>query len=132
MKKIVTILLIVFLLIAFLVTCSLSFMGKEMEEAKKELESIEAPDLSLVEDGRYYGKENTPLVKVEVEVTVENKTISSISILRHENGKGKPGEAVIDDMIKSNTPDVELVSGATMSSLVIRSAVIDALENGIK
>ena len=56
MKKIVTILLIVFLLIAFLVTCSLSFMGKEMEEAKKELESIEAPDLSLVEDGRYYGK----------------------------------------------------------------------------
>ena len=35
-------------------------------------------------------------------------------------------------MIKSNTPDVELVSGATMSSLVIRSAVIDALENGIK
>ena len=30
MKKIVTILLIVFLLIAFLVTCSLSFMGKEM------------------------------------------------------------------------------------------------------
>ena len=43
MKKIVTILLIVFLLIAFLVTCSLFFMGKEMEEAKKELESIEAP-----------------------------------------------------------------------------------------
>ena len=131
MKKIVTILLIVFLLIAFLVTCSLSFMGKEMEEAKKELESIEAPDLSLVEDGRYYGKEDTPLVKVEVEVTVEN-TISSISILRHENGKGKPGEAIVDAMIKSNTPDVELVSGATMSSLVIRSAVIDALENGIK
>ena len=93
MKKIVTILLIVFLLIAFLVTCSLSFMGK---------------------------------------VTVENKTISSISILRHENGKGKPGEAIVDAMIKSNTPDVELVSGATMSSLVIRSAVIDALENGIK
>ena len=86
MKKIVTILLIVFLLIAFLFTCSLFFMGKEMEEAKKELESIEAPDLSLVEDGRYYGEGDTPLVKVEVEVTVENKTISSISILRHENG----------------------------------------------
>ena len=46
--------------------------------------------------------------------------------------KGKPGEAIVDAMIKSNTPDVELVSGATMSSLVIRSAVIDALENGIK
>ena len=132
MKKIFRVFIVLILFILILVVSCTAMMNKEMEKAKNELMLVEDPYLSKVEDGIYRGKVETMLVKAEVEVSVKNHKIISISIIKHENGKGKPGEAIVDAMIKSNTPDVELVSGATMSSLVIRSAVIDALENGIK
>ena len=107
-------------------------MNKEMEKTKKELMAIEDPDLSKVEDGTYKGKVETMLVKVELEVSVKNHKIISISIIKHDNGKGKPAEAIVDAIVKDNSTDVELLDGATMSSLVIRAAVIDAVNKGIK
>ena len=107
-------------------------MNKEMEKAKNELMLVEDPDLSKVEDGIYRGKVETMLVKAEVEVSVKNHKIISISIIKHENGKGKPAEAIVDAIVKDNSTDVELIAGATMSSLVIRAAVIDAVNKGIK
>lgn len=65
-----------------------------------------------------------------MEVTVKSHKIASIEIKRHDKGKGKPAEAIIDAMVRNNTTDVELVTGATMSSLVIRAAVINALSQG--
>ena len=85
-----------------------------------------------MEDGIYREKVETMLVKAEVEVSVKNHKIISISIIKHDNGKGKPAEAIIDDIVKDNSTDVELIAGATMSSLVIRAAVIDAVNKGIK
>ena len=107
-------------------------MNKGMEKAKNELMLIEDPDLSKVDDGIYKGKFDTMLVKAEVEVSVVNHKIVSILIIKHENGKGKPAETIVDTIIKDNSTDVELVAGATMSSLIIRAAVIDALNKGIK
>ena len=132
MKKIfrVFIVLIFFVLIP-VVSCT-AMMNKEMEKAKNELMLVEDPDLSKVEDGTYKGKVETMLVKVELEVSVKNHKIISISIIKHDNGKGKPAEAIIDDIVKDNSTDVELIAGATMSSLVIRAAVIDAVNKGIK
>ena len=132
MKKIfrVFIVLILFILIIF-VSCT-AMMNKEMEKAKNELMLVEDPDLSKVEDGIYREKVETMLVKAEVEVSVKNHKIISISIIKHENGKGKPAEAIVDAIVKDNSTDVELIAGATMSSLVIRAAVIDAVNKGIK
>ena len=122
--------LILFILI-IVVSCT-AMMNKEMEKAKNELMLVEDPDLSKVEDGTYREKVETMLVKAEVEVSVKNHKIISISIIKHENGKGKPAEAIVDAIVKDNSTDVELIAGATMSSLVIRAAVIDAVTNGIK
>ena len=89
-------------------------------------------DIQNVEDGVYLGDAETSLVKVEVEVTVEDHQISDIKIIKHENGKGEPAEAITLDMIENNTSEVDTVTGATMSSKVIMAAVTSALEKGIK
>lgn len=132
MKKIFRVFIVLILFILILVVSCTAMMNKEMEKAKNELMLVEDPDLSKVEDGTYKGKVETMLVKVELEVSVKNHKIISISIIKHDNGKGKPAEAIIDDIVKDNSTDVELIAGATMSSLVIRAAVIDAVNKGIK
>ena len=132
MKKIFRVIIVLILFILILVVSCTAMMNKEMEKAKNELMLVEDPDLSKVEYGIYRGKVETMLVKAEVEVSVKNHKIISISIIKHENGKGKPAEAIVDAIVKDNSTDVELIAGATMSSLVIRAAVIDAVTNGIK
>ena len=132
MKKIFRVFIVLILFILILVVSCTAMMNKEMEKAKNELMLVEDPDLSKVEDGTYKGKVETMLVKAELEVSVKNHKIISISIIKHENGKGKPAEAIVDAIVKDNSTDVELIAGATMSSLVIRAAVIDAVTNGIK
>ena len=132
MKKIFRVFIVLIFFVLILVVSCTAMMNKEMEKAKNELMLVEDPDLSKVEDGTYKGKVETMLVKVELEVSVKNHKIISISIIKHDNGKGKPTEAIIDDIVKDNSTDVELIAGATMSSLVIRAAVIDAVTNGIK
>ena len=132
MKKIFRVFIVLILFILILVVSCTAMMTKEMEKAKNELMLVEDPDLSKVEDGIYREKVETMLVKAEVEVSVKNHKIISISIIKHENGKGKPAEAIVDAIVKDNSTDVELIAGATMSSLVIRAAVIDAVNKGIK
>ena len=132
MKKIFRVFIVLILFILILVVSCTAMMNKEMEKAKNELMLVEDSDLSKVEDGIYREKVETILVKAEVEVSVKNHKIISISIIKHENGKGKPAEAIVDAIIKDNSTDVELIAGATMSSLVIRAAVIDAVNKGIK
>ena len=132
MKKIFRVFIVLIFFVLILVVSCTAMMNKEMEKSKNELMLVEYPDLSKVEDGIYRGKVETMLVKAEVEVSVKNHKIISISIIKHDNGKGKPAEAIIDDIVKDNSTDVELIAGATMSSLVIRAAVIDAVTKGIK
>ena len=132
MKKIFRVFIVLILFILILVVSCTAMMNKEMEKSKNELMLVEDPDLSKVEYGIYRGKVETMLVKAEVEVSVKNHKIISISIIKHENGKGKPAEAIVDAIVKDNSTDVELIAGATMSSLVIRAAVIDAVNKGIK
>ena len=132
MKKAFRFFLVLFLILIILAVSCTAMMTKGMEKAKNELMLTEDPDSSKVDDGIYKGKYDTMLVKAEVEVSVVNHKIASISIIKYENGKGKPAETIVDTIIKDNSTDVELVAGATMSSLVIRAAVIDALNKGIK
>ena len=70
-------------------------------------------------------------MQVEVSVTVRNHRITVIDIIRHDCGTGKKAEAIIDEMVRLNTSEAELVSGATLSSKVIRAAVRNALAAGL-
>ncbi len=58
---------------------------------------------------------------------VENHTITDIDILKHDNGKGKAAEAITSDVIKNQSVQVDVVTGATYSSKVILKAIENAL-----
>lgn len=83
-------------------------------------------DLSNLEAGIYTGECSLSPVKVVVEVYVKDKTIKDIEILEHQNGLGKKAETVIEQVIKEQKLDVDLVAGATVSSKVILKAVENA------
>ena len=124
MKKLL-IALIIFILF-MIISCQVI-----ANNAVKSIDSRPIVDIKDVKDGVYFAKEETPLVSAEVNVTVKDKRIVDIALLRHENGMGEKAEEMIPEMIKNNTSEVDIVSGATLSSKVIRAAVRNALFQGI-
>ena len=132
MKKVGIILLVMGCIIGIAVYGLGLAMKKRVSRMYEQLDAaaVIAPD--HVADGTYEGSAETPLVKVTVAVTVENHTLKDIQLLRHENGKGAPAEAMLPEMLRQNTSEVDTVSGATMSSKAIRAAVRDALAKGVE
>lgn len=100
---------------------------------KKELYTIDLTpvDISKVSDGVYEGTSETQLVKVKVQVTVKDGSMQ-IEILNHDCGKGKPAEAIVPVMSSLGTVEVDAVTGATVSSEVIKDAVRNALRKGLQ
>ena len=96
---------------------------------KKNLAKIENEDIDMetVEDGIFEGHSELDLVKVDVKVLVKNHKLIKVELLRHECGLGHPADVIVDKMVEQNTWDVDAVSGATVSSGVIKNAVNKAL-----
>lgn len=88
---------------------------------------VQTPDLLEITDGKYIGEYSALSVLVRVEVTVEHHQITDIDILQHENGLGSPAERVISDVIQSQSLDVDVISGATVSSKCILKSIENAL-----
>ena len=87
-------------------------------------------DMAAVADGTYRGKAETSLIKAEVEAKTAGNQIISVRIINHDSGLGKKAEQITDDMVRMNTYDVDVISGATASSQVIKCAVSAALAEG--
>jgi uncharacterized protein with FMN-binding domain len=82
-------------------------------------------------DGVYrgiYDLSGTP-VKVTLDVTVQNQSITAIHIVRHSCSPiGKKAEKITAKIIENQSLNVDAVSGATGSSVAILKAVENALE----
>lgn len=89
-------------------------------------------DISNIPDGVYVGEYDVNFIFARVEVTVQNRAITNITILEHRNERGKPAERIVDRIIKEQKINVDAVSGATNSSIVIKKAVENALKRPIK
>lgn len=87
-------------------------------------------NMDTVADGIYRGKAETMFIKAEVEAEVMDNRIISIRILKHDSGIGRKAERITSVMVRMNTIDVDVISGATASSKVIKCAVSDALAKG--
>jgi uncharacterized protein with FMN-binding domain len=85
-------------------------------------------ELSLINDGEYQGKYSAFPVSVTVEVSVVNHRITNIDIIEHNNGQGGKAEVIVDEVIRMQSLDVDVISGATYSSQVIKLAIADALK----
>ena len=78
-----------------------------------------------VYEGIYRGGPNKAFVKV----TIKNSKIVDIRIIEHRAWKGKKVESVIQKrIIENQSTDIDAVSGATNSSIVIMNAVQKAVE----
>lgn len=102
----------------------------DVRDYQKEMASMKITDVDLaqVQDGTYEGAYDADLIKVKVAVDVKNHRITDIRLLQHDNGKGGPAEAVIPEVVATQSLDVEAVSGATNSSKVILKSIERALE----
>ncbi|MEG0366259.1 MAG: FMN-binding protein [Coprobacillus sp.] len=102
-------------------------------QQKSQIDNIQYTNINMVEikDGKYEGIYDTKLIKVKVVVEVKEHAIQDITIINHDNGLGEKAEQIVTTMKDKNKYDVDTVSGATMSSLVIKKAVNQALEKGM-
>jgi len=89
-------------------------------------------DVWAVRDGSYEGKAFLLPVSVRVRTTVSGGRITSVELLKHFNGQGKPAEAIIPRVIEKQSLGVDVIAGATYSSLAILKAMEDALSKGSK
>lgn len=100
-----------------------------LSENLKELmnEPVSTVNFDEIEDGNYDGEYNSFPVNAKVNVTVISHEITQIDILEHVHGRGAEGEKITDSIIEQQSLEVDAISGATYSSVVILKAVEDAL-----
>jgi uncharacterized protein with FMN-binding domain len=92
---------------------------------------IEDIPLERVNDGVYVGEYSVFPVSAKVEVTVKDHAIASARILKHRNGQGSAGEAVVNKAALANSLQVDTVTGATYSIKVLLKAMENALRKGL-
>lgn len=91
---------------------------------------IENVDLTTVQDGTYSGEYDSGPVTAAVTVDVSGHKITAIKIDKHECALGKKAEKIIADIQTAQSLNVDVISGATVSSKTIIKAVEIALEKG--
>lgn len=126
-KKIVMILIMLFLLLALIFGIAYIDRVGEYKRAVKET-TIEEVNISDIPDGVYIGEYDVNFIYVKVEVDVSGGKIIDVRILEHRQERGKAAEAVANEIVDEQRIDVDTVSGATNSSIVIKKAVEVALK----
>lgn len=89
-------------------------------------------DLSQIADGTYDGAYSMFPVSAIVKVTVKNRLLTNIELVKHVNGQGSAAEVLPGKVVDTQSLIVDTVTGATASSKVILKAIEDALENVAK
>lgn len=102
---------------------------KNVADYKKAVKDISFGkiEISSVPDGVYLGECDVNFIYAKVKVTVQNEKITDIDLLKHKNERGKSAEIIIEKIIENQRIDVDAISGATNSSVVIEKAVENAL-----
>lgn len=129
-KRLVTCTAMLLLLIGFV---SAAVYLKSVADYKKAVAETDIGeiDISGIPDGVYAGEYDVNFIYVKVEVTVQSGEMTNITLLEHKQERGKAAEAIVQDMIAEQKIDVDAVSGATNSSIVIKKAVENALRNAV-
>ena len=83
-------------------------------------------------DGVYRGSARSGPVAAVVDVTVEDRRVAEIAIVRHGHWRGGAAEEPIPRaIIEQQSTRVDAVTGATVSSVALMNAVQDALEKAM-
>jgi uncharacterized protein with FMN-binding domain len=118
----------VILLIIIINLFSCTGVKQNNEQRKSEVIKV---DLAKVGDGDYAGKYNVNINSASVLVSVKNGVIQNIKILKHHHGPGYGVDKLTEEIIKKQTLEVDVITGATKSSYVLKKAIENALRQGI-
>ena len=127
-KKMVLFIIMLLLLVGFVWRILYLKSVADYKKAVKET-TFEDINISDIPDGVYVGEYDVNFIYAEVEVTVQNGEITNINILEHRHERGKTAEVIADSMVDEQKIDVDAISGATNSSIVIKKAVENALKS---
>jgi uncharacterized protein with FMN-binding domain len=120
---------VVILLICLVVVPMCTTQGKI--EEKRSLPEIRNIDFRTLRDGEYEGYYNySNMADAKVHVTVVGGRVTSIQLLKHFHFPFISGAKVVERIIQDQSLDVDAVTGATGSSIVIKKAVELALQRG--
>lgn len=93
---------------------------------------MEEPSYSDCEDGVYIGEGEGIRKHLKVQVVLDGGYITKVEVIEHYEKGAYHYEAPIsqipDEIVKKQSPDVDAVSGSTLTSNGIMDAVRDALE----
>ena len=86
-------------------------------------------------DGTYTGEATGYRPGLQVSVTIENNTITSVEVIEHneENSRyySRPISIVPEEIVEEQSTDVDTVSSGTFTSIGIMNAVNDALRQAL-
>lgn len=102
---------------------------------KKEVVSDSGNNIYFADDGIYEGSGDGFGGEIKVRLTVKDNKFEKVEILSAENETKdylESAKKILDDTIDKQSVDVDTVSGATLSSNGIISAMKDAIKNGKK
>jgi uncharacterized protein with FMN-binding domain len=121
------------IVVAFIAILAAAIAGvitiSERNQKKVFAAVMEDFDLAQVPDGTYTGNYNAFPVVVKVEVTVLDRVITSIGLIKHQNGRGEAAEVIPEMVVHAQSLLVDTISGATFSSKVILLTIQDALQS---
>ena len=97
---------------------------------KGDLENIQNAEINMdnINDGEYDGHSELGPVVVDVRVVVRSHRIDNVELVRHDCGFGHKADVIVNRMVEQNTWNVDVISGATISSEIIKNAVNKALQ----
>lgn len=113
--------IILLLLIAVIVI--FAFLGKDQTENL----TIQQIDLSEISDGTYTGNYDCYRWSNQVEVTVLDHQITEIQVVKIQAGRESLVETLTKEILDWQSPAVDAVTGATVSSKAFLKAVELAL-----
>ena len=87
---------------------------------------------AMAEEGVFYGQNDHGVGgTIRVAVTMDGDTIKAIKTLEQKETRGLGTTAIMQltkDIVSANSPDVDVVAGATLSSIAFTGAVRQAVE----
>lgn len=121
---------VIIIIVTFLIIFGVAMYFKVDSASKRAASEITINniDLTKVDSGVYLGNYSHGPVKVKVQIVVKDNIIEEIKILEHENGLGNKAERIVGDIIDKQTLEVDIVSGASVSSKSILKAIEVAFE----
>lgn len=131
MKKVISYVLILSMIATMLVGCGQS--SNQVSDQDNNQSSNETPIVSTTTKfnaGTYVGEAEGMKGPIKVEVTVDEENITAVKVLEHVDSErlfNFANEAIPDAIIENQSVAVDMVAGATMSSIGIIGATKKAL-----